>query len=157
MRDLEALDDLAGVVNGLLIGLSTSGRASLMRKVARDWRKLQAARIREQKNPDGSAYEPRKPLKEGFEPLKKGAMFKKLRQAKYLKSGASPNEAWVGFVGRIAAIARVHQYGLKDRVLRLKNAPEVQYPARELLGLTDNEHEALLDLTIRHLDEASGA
>lgn len=149
---MSALDDMEGILNGLLIGLSTSGRAVLMRKVARDWRKIQSARIRQQRNPDGSAYEKRKPLKEGFEPLKKGAMFRKLRLARYLKTGANANEAWIGFVGRIAAIARVHQYGLKDKVSRLKNAPEVQYPQRELLGLTDDEREDLLDLVMKHLD-----
>ncbi|MDC7683278.1 phage virion morphogenesis protein [Asticcacaulis sp. BYS171W] len=155
-RELAAIEDMEGIVNGLLVGLSPSGRAVLMRKVARDWRKSQSARIRAQKNPDGSTYEKRKPLKDGYEPLKNGAMFRKLRLVKYLKSGASANEAWVGFVGRVAAIARVHQYGLKDRVVRLKGAPEVQYPERVLLGLADDEREDLLDLVMSHLDAKSG-
>jgi len=48
-----------------------------------------------------------------------------------------------------AAVASIHQYGLKDRPAPL--AREIRYARRELLGLTAAEREALLDVVIEHL------
>lgn len=219
--NLRALEQLEGIVSGLLSDLSPSGRAGLMRKVAKSWAKSQGARIGRQKNPDGSSYERRKarrasmgqyavkflypeggsgdprvvmmkswkrdgPLFTGFDvergairsfewtkvikwlavspgeqnknagvigrrvTLKQGAMFKGLRKPRFLRSGANEREAWVGFVGGVAAVARVHQEGLKDRAA--KDAPEVEYPMRELLGMSQADREALLDLVLQHLE-----
>lgn len=60
-------------------------------------------------------------------------MFKKLVTNRYLLTRASPDEATLTFAPQVVHLARVHHYGLKDRV-----APgvEVQYPARQLLGFT---------------------
>ena len=55
----------------------------------------------------------------------------------------------IGFAGRIARIARVHQYGLRDRAD--KNAPSVQYAKRELLGLTENEMTNITSLLEKHI------
>ena len=43
----------------------------------------------------------------------------------------------IGFAGRVAFIARVHQYGLRDKVE--KDGPTVKYDPRELLGFTAEE------------------
>jgi len=43
----------------------------------------------------------------------------------------------IGFAGRIAFIARVHQFGLVDKVDR--DGPSVKYDSRELLGFTEAE------------------
>ncbi len=61
-------------------------------------------------------------------------MFNKIRLAKYFKTAANANEASVGFDGRVAEIARVHQYGLTDKVGE-KRGVVVKHPVRELLGL----------------------
>ncbi|MBL1569862.1 phage virion morphogenesis protein, partial [Klebsiella pneumoniae] len=49
--------------------------------------------------------------------------------------------------GRVQRIARVHHYGLRDRVSR--RGPEVQYSQRRLLGINDEvediTRETLLD------------
>ncbi len=76
-------------------------------------------------------------------------MFEKLKMARYLKAKGSPQEVVVGFAGRVSRIARVHQYGLRDRADR--NAPEIDYPRRALLGLRDAESEDLRDLILAHL------
>lgn len=58
-------------------------------------------------------------------------MFVKLGTPKHLKAMATLNEAMVGFVGRAERIARVHQFGLMDRVT--SGGPNYRYPNRVLL------------------------
>ena len=62
-------------------------------------------------------------------------MLQKLSKMAYLKAKGDGSAISVGFTARVARIARVHQYGLKDRTERA--APEVKYEQREVLGLTD--------------------
>ena len=82
--------------------------------------------------------------------LKQTAMFKGLRKPRYLRSGANDHEAWVGFLGGVAAVARIHQEGLKDRPA--KDAPEIKYPMRELLGMTKADRKELIELVLDHLN-----
>lgn len=73
-----------------------------------------------------------------------GPMFKKLQAAKYLKSGIDSEgdgEAWVGFLGKVANIAKTHQYGLTENYRHSKK----RYPARQLLGLTLLDQQIILD------------
>lgn len=76
-------------------------------------------------------------------------MFKKIRANANLKAGSDPDGLWVGFTGRAAKIARIHQYGLRDRVT--KTGPEAQYPQREILGLSLDERQALLAMLVDHV------
>lgn len=76
--------------------------------------------------------------------IRQRAMFRKLR-AKALGSGATDREAWVGFSGRAAAVARVHQEGRMDRPSR--KAKAVRYTKRGLLGI-DNQQTATLVSTL---------
>ncbi|WP_255213944.1 phage virion morphogenesis protein, partial [Burkholderia pseudomallei] len=55
--DLQALERWAG---GLLAKLSPAARRQLLRELGRDLRRAQQSRVAAQRNPDGSAYEPRK-------------------------------------------------------------------------------------------------
>ena len=73
-------------------------------------------------------------------------MFKKLRLAKSLKAGATDGEAWVGFSGRAAAIARVHQDGGQDSPS--PGQAKVRYARRVLLGLTAPENQRLIDIVM---------
>lgn len=79
----------------------------------------------------------------------KRKMFTKMSSAKYLKQKHNASAVSVGFFGSVARIARVHQYGLRDRVA--KNGPEVQYEKRELLGLTEQDKTMIEQLLIEHL------
>jgi len=47
-------------------------------------------------------------------------------------------------------MAQVHQGGLRDKVNR-RGGPEVTYPKRELLGLTDADIEAIEDAVLAQL------
>lgn len=149
MSDLQALEDWAGL---LLDRLEPSARTKLAKTIAQQLRRSQQQRVTAQRNPDGSQYTPRKPRdlrgKQG-RIQRKLKMFRKLRTASYLKAKGDSNLVSVGFTGRIARIARVHQYGLKDRAER--GAPDVRYEQREVLGFTDADLELIRDTLLTHL------
>ncbi|MFT3967914.1 MAG: phage virion morphogenesis protein [Sphingobium sp.] len=220
MSDLDGLVELERIAGGLVMSLDGAGRRRLLRAMARDIRKSQSARIAEQRDPDGPAYEPRKarreekpgaypvrflypkgspsprlvlmkswvrqgPLITGFDieagglrsffwdriekwlpveakdaakpggrlrrrgSIRRAAMFRKLRNGRNLKAGTDDLGAWVGFTGRAAAVAGVHQGGGMDRPAA--NAKPVRYPRRVLLGLTAAERSHMLDLLLAHV------
>ncbi|MNE73658.1 Phage virion morphogenesis family protein [compost metagenome] len=124
----------------------------MARTIAQQLRRSQQQRVTAQRNPDGSQYAPRKQRdlrgKQG-RIQRKLKMFRKLRTASYLKARGDSNLVSVGFAGRIARIARVHQYGLKDRAER--GAKDVRYDQREVLGFTDAELELIRDTLLAHL------
>ncbi|MHA6126300.1 phage virion morphogenesis protein [Pseudomonas fluorescens group sp. PF-1] len=148
---LEALEDWAA---GLLGQLEPASRNKLARSIGQALRRSQQQRIIAQQNPDGSKYAPRKQRnlrgKQG-RMKRKTKMFQKLRTASFLKVNGDGNAISVGFTGRIARIARVHQYGLKDRAGRA--APNVQYERREVLGFTDADVDLIRDGLLAHLLE----
>ncbi len=77
-------------------------------------------------------------------------MFTKLRTAAHLKIISNADSIAIGFVGRVARIAQVHQEGLKDRAER--GAPSVVYPKRELLGFTDQDLKLIEDSFLKHIN-----
>ena len=111
--------------------------------------------MRSQQAPDGTKWEPRKPsgLRSGRGAIKRKAkqapMMEKLRAARHLKASATASEAVVGFVGRAERIARVHHFGLRDKVK--PGGPDYTYPARQLLGMTDAQIERVRELLLKHL------
>jgi len=77
-------------------------------------------------------------------------MFAKLRGGRLLKSGATVDEAWIGWVKPAASrVASVHQFGEMDRPS--KRSKPVRYARRVLLGLTNEERGALIDGILRHI------
>jgi phage virion morphogenesis protein len=76
-------------------------------------------------------------------------MFSKLRTAKYLKTASSADSACVQFAGKVQRIARVHHYGLRERVSR--RGPKVQYKSRLLLGFNDALEIATRSILIKWL------
>ncbi len=142
-NDLNALEEWAGA---LLQKLEPAARTKLTRSLAQQLRRSQQQRVKQQRNPDGSVYAARKPrdLKGKKGRIKRQAkMFQKLPRASHLKAKGDGQSITVGFTGRVARIARVHQYGLKDRAE--VNAPEVRYRQRELLGFTQADLEVARD------------
>ena len=146
---LEALETWAA---GLLEQLQPAARNQLARSIGQELRRSQQKRVQTQQNPDGSKFAPRKKRdlrgKQG-RIRRKVEMFKKLRTATYMKARGDSNAVTVGFTGRIARIARVHQYGLKDRAER--GAPDVRYEQREVLGFTEIDLELIKDRLLDHL------
>lgn len=213
-NDFGEIEAMAGA---LLRQLDAPARRSLLRRMAREIRASQSARIARQQAPDGTPYAPRRPRRDpkpgnhavrflypkgdanprlvfmkswvrqgalftGFDveagairsffwdkvdrwlPIEAGednagagkyrrkgrirqqAMFRKLRGRRFLRSDASDHEAWIGFTGRAAAVARIHQDGGSDRPTA--KAKPVRYARRELIGLTPAERSRALDLLL---------
>jgi phage virion morphogenesis protein len=130
-------DAIEARLSALIATLEPSERRALTKDIARRLRESQAKRIAAQQNPDGSAYEPRKPRLRKKKGSVRRTMFAKLRTAKYLKTEATPEAATVTFTAQAQRIARIHQFGLRDRI----GALTVKYPERQLLGFTDLEIE----------------
>nr|WP_249435441.1 phage virion morphogenesis protein [Enterobacter asburiae] len=132
----------------LLANLEPAARNRMMRQLAQELRRSQQQNIRLQRNPDGTTFEPRRVTARSKKGRIKRQMFAKLRTTKYLKTVATADSASVQFDGKVQRIARVHHYGLRDRVRR--NGPEARYPARRLLGVND-EVETVTRDTLLHL------
>lgn len=143
MAELQEVD---AWLDALLAELEPAARKCMMRDLAQQLRRSQQKNIRMQRNPDGTAYEPRRVKARTKQGRIRRQMFAKLRTTKYLKAVASQDAASVEFESRVQRIARVHHYGLRDRVSR--KGPEVKYSERRLLGMNDEVkisiHDTLL-------------
>ncbi|MFZ3300481.1 phage virion morphogenesis protein [Ralstonia pickettii] len=146
MSDLHELD---AYLVGLLGKLEAPQRRALARAIAVELRRRQSARIAAQRNPDGTAYEPRKPQLRHKRGGIRRSMFTRLRMAKYMRIEASPNAAVITFAGKVRRIASVHHFGLRDRVNL--NGLSAKYPARELLGLDEADAARVVDLVLLHM------
>ena len=147
-----ATDDLSRLTqwaDGLLASMDPAARRQLAGEMARKLRDSQAGRIRTNIQPDGSPMTPRKPqpkLKKGRGRLRR-KMFFKITSRTWLKASATQSQAVVEFVGSANRLATIHQYGLKDRI----KGREIRYPARELLGITEQERDQLETTLLAHL------
>lgn len=147
--DLQALEDWAGA---LLNRVQPAERRKITQSIARELRRRHQQRIGAQRNPDGTPYAPRKPrqqLRAKAGRIKQRKMFAKLRTARYLRLQSDASSIAIGFVGRLSRIARVHQYGLRDKPGR--NSPDIQYQRRELLGLSDGDLTMIRDQLLQNL------
>ncbi|KAA5965122.1 MULTISPECIES: phage virion morphogenesis protein [unclassified Pantoea] len=147
MSELQLVNDR---LEALLSSLSAPARKEMARNIGRKLRASQQQNIKRQQAPDGTPFKPRKtqPVRSKKGRIKR-EMFAKLRTAKYMKMQASPNEAVIEFAGNVQRMARVHHYGLRDRPSR--KGKEVQYEARPLLGISDNDMQLIEQEIINQL------
>lgn len=143
MDDLQRVDDWLAA---LLANLEPAARSRMMRQLAQELRRSQQQNIRLQRNPDGTAFEPRRVTARSKKGRIKRQMFAKLRTTKYLKTASTADSASVQFDGKVQRIARVHHYGLRDRVSR--KGPEVRYAERRLLGVNDEVETLTRDILL---------
>ena len=147
------MEEVQAKLTALINNLSPQARRQLARNIGQALRKNQQARIVRQENPDGTAFEPRKPRKEFGKKkgrIKRKAMFAKLRTARYFKIQSNANEVSVGFNGSSAMIAKVHQYGLMSSPSKTKDF-KVRYAQRELLGFSQSDLDVIEDLVLAQL------
>jgi phage virion morphogenesis protein len=144
MDDLQRLENWA---EPLLRKISPAARKKLAKEIGLELRKSQQQRMKKQQNPDGTKYKARLAKSQGR--IKRKAMFIKLKRAKHLKVKATADKVSVGFFGRVAKIANVHQKGLRDKAH--KNARDVKYNKRELLGFTEKDKQIVLDVLLDNL------
>lgn len=149
--DFHALEER---IDGLIHNLEPGQRKKLGMRLATELQTINARRIKANVTPDGAPMVARKLRQQAArrpEPASKlrearKRMFLRAATARYLRKHAGVDEATMGYEGLIARIMRVHQLGLRDRVERREDAPEANYPARPLLGITDADRERLHDL-----------
>lgn len=150
---MSTVEEVQAKLTALINNLSPQARRQLARNIGKALRKNQQARIARQENPDGTAFEPRKPRKEFGKKkgrIKRKAMFAKLRTARYFKIQSNANEVSVGFNGSSSMIAKVHQYGLMSSPSKTKDF-KVRYAQRELLGFSQSDLDIIEDLVIEQL------
>ena len=150
---MATVEEVQAKLTALINNLSSQARRQLARNIGQALRKNQQARIARQENPDGRAFEPRKPRKEFGKKkgrIKRKAMFAKLRTARYFKIQSNANEVSIGFTSSSAAIAKIHQYGLMSSPSKTKDF-KVRYAQRELLGFSQSDLDIIEDLVIEQL------
>ena len=147
MSELTALQERLA---GLIASLSPTARRQMAAEIAKKLRTSQQQRINRQQASDGTPYAARKrqPVRSKKGRVKR-EMFAKLRTNRFMKAKGSDSAAVVEFTGKVQRMARVHQYGLKDRPNR--NSRDVQYEARLLLGFTRDDEQMIEDVIIRHI------
>lgn len=130
---MDNLHEVDAWLDALLAKLEPAERKKMLREVARDVRLIQQGNMTAQRAPDGSAWEPRRVSARTKPGRIKRKMFVKLKTAKYLKTKATGDSAEVAFLPAVQRLARVHHYGLHDRVS--KRGITVKYAERPLLGI----------------------
>ncbi|EMW6688360.1 phage virion morphogenesis protein [Enterobacter hormaechei] len=140
MNEFKPFDDRLA---GLIAALSPVSRRRMAADIAKKLRTSQQRRIKMQKAPDGTPYAARKrqPAR-----AKKGRvkreMFVKLRTNRFMKATGRDDAAVVEFAGKVQRMAKVHQFGLKDRPN--PHSEDIQYPKRQLLGI-NRKNELLIE------------
>ncbi|ERK13276.1 Phage tail completion protein [Pantoea sp. AS-PWVM4] len=138
-------------LDALLAQLEPAARTKMLREVARDVRRIQQANITAQRAPDGTAWEPRRVTARSKKGRIRRKMFAKLKTTKYLKAQVTSDAAEIAFVPAVQKLARVHHYGLRDRVNR--RGTEVIYTERPLLGLNNEVENTVQETLLRWLTE----
>ncbi|WP_414445786.1 phage virion morphogenesis protein [Citrobacter europaeus] len=147
MNEFKPFDDKLA---GLIAAISPAGRRKLAAEIAKELRRSQQQRIKQQKTPDGTPYQARKrqPLRAKKGRIKR-AMFQKLRTSRYMKASGRNDTAVVEFTGKVQRIAQIHQLGLKDRPN--PQAQDVQYPERQLLGFGNRDESMICNILLGYL------
>lgn len=131
------MDAYAGLehwLDQIALRLEPTQRRELMRRLAQGFRVRQRDRIKQQQDPDGHRFIPRKRNQIGNK-KRQGALFQNI--GKQIKTEYSANHAAVGFGGRTAVVAEVHQEG--KTVRPSKNAKSTTYPIRQLVGFSKDD------------------
>lgn len=139
-------DKLAGLIGAL----SPAGRRKLAAEIAKQLRRSQQERIKQQKAPDGAPYQARKrqPLRAKNGRIKR-AMFQKLRTSRYMKASGRNDAAVVEFTGKVQRIAQIHHFGLKDQPN--SNSRYMQYESRPLLGFSQDDIKLIENLEMLYI------
>ncbi|MGU3381105.1 phage virion morphogenesis protein [Klebsiella grimontii] len=136
---------------GLIAALSPAERRRMTADIAKKLRQRQQQRIKSQKAPDGSPFAPRKrqPVRAKQGRIKR-EMFVKLRTNRYMKASGNDSAAVVEFTGKVQRIARVHQYGLRDKPEPHSNY--IKYHERQLLGINKKEEDIINNIVLGYLE-----
>jgi len=133
------MDAYAGLdhwLDQIALRLEPTQRRELMRRLAQGLRVRNRDRIKQQRDPDGHRFIPRKRNQIGNK-KRQGDLFQNI--GKEIKTEYSADHAAVGFGGRIAQIAEVHQEGKTIKPSRYAKA--TKYPIRALVGFSKDDEK----------------
>ncbi|RJL74502.1 phage virion morphogenesis protein [Acinetobacter radioresistens] len=133
---MDAYSGLAHWLDQIAVRLEPDQRRELMRRLAQGLRVRHRDRIKQQRDPGGNRFIPRKREQIGSK-KRQGALFQNI--GKQLKTEYSADHAAVGFGGRTATIASIHQEGKTIKPSR--NAKATSYPIRELVGFSNDDEK----------------
>lgn len=138
-------------LQNVIDGLSDAQMLRLKKTLAQKLRNNQKKRITAQQNVDGSSYAPKKPQRKRKGQRVRKKMMNTIKNAKHMKIEQHKAGFAVGYVGRMAQVAEVHQYGLTARV-DAKRGTSAAYPVRELLGISDDDRQMIDEMVLEYVD-----
>ena len=133
------MDVYAGLdhwLDQISLRLEPAQRRELMRRLAQGLRVRYRDRIKQQRDPDGHRFIPRKRNQIGNK-KRQGALFQNI--GKQLKTEYSADHAAIGFSRRTAIVAETHQQGKTIKPSRYAKA--TNYPIRELVGFSQEDQK----------------
>ncbi|AMW79746.1 phage morphogenesis protein [Acinetobacter sp. TGL-Y2] len=133
---MDAYSGLNHWLDQFLQHLEPAQRRELMRRISQGLRIRSKDRINQQRDPDGNRFIPRKRNQIGSK-KRQGALFQKI--GRDIKTEYSADHAAVGFGGRTAQIAEVHQEGKTIKPSRYAKA--TKYPIRALVGFSKDDEK----------------
>ena len=140
------LADLEPWAKSILNSLEPKARKPLLRQMAMALRRENQKRITAQTDPEGQKWQPRR--NSGGKVAKKKKMMLGLRKARSMRIKAYAEGFTLGFPDdRTSKIARIHHYGLRQYIA----GRNVQYPKRELLGITTKDRAIMQNILIAHI------
>ncbi|MEN3970001.1 phage virion morphogenesis protein [Acinetobacter sp. BWR-L5] len=145
---MDAIFGLNHWLDQIALRLEPGQRRELMRRLAQGLRVRHRDRIKQQRDPDGYRFIPRKRNQIG-RIKRQGALFQNI--GKQLKTEYSSDHAAVGFGGRTAFVAKVHQEG--ENIKPNKFAKATQYPIRKLVGLSKDDQELIKQIVLKYLTQ----
>lgn len=129
---MSELQPLADWLNQIAEHFDDRQKRVLTRKISQAVKKNWAKRIRNQQNPNGARFAPRRNRN-------RGAMFR--HAPRMLKTAYNADKAEIGFDGRYAKIMEVHQYG--QTIQPSDNARATTYDVRETVGFSVEDEETI--------------
>ena len=136
-----AVSDLHQVeqaIAALINRSSPASRRKMNSALARKLRQRQQVSIQKQQAPDGTPYAPRKNKKPG-----RRVMFRRLRTVRFMKTRSTPDDMTISFAQSAQNIARVHHYGLREKIETKGRKLEIKYARRQLIGITPHDVEII--------------
>ncbi len=148
---LDQAEQITARFDALLQSIAPQQRKALAREIGNKLAQSNRLRIQRQQHPDGTAFVQRKKrVKTKKGKIKRAAMFKKLRLARFMKQTAKSSGVEVGYSGQNAFIASRHQFG-KVGVVDKKKGIKHKYDQRELLGFSDDDLQMVEEEILRAL------
>lgn len=153
LSEFEGLHVIDERLSALVQALSARERHRLMRCLVLDVRRFNHKNITKQRNPDGSAWPARKTqINKGGKIARKKKMMLGLRKARHMRVSNDDQSGEIGYRGRTAQIAWVHQTGGLDAAVA--GGDVFRYPVRQLLGFPSELQDLIEDRLLDHLERA---